>query len=54
MVEMLMTELSQKLETVKGKKSYGYLPKSLKPLVDRIVDEMERLPAVAECLSTPT
>ena len=51
-VEKLMAELSQKLETVKGKKSYGYLPKSLKPLVDRIVDEMERLPAVAECYDT--
>ena len=50
--EKLMAELSQKLETVKGKKSYGYLPKSLKPLVDRIVDEMERLPAVAECYET--
>ena len=51
-VEKLMAELSRKLETVKGKKSYGYLPKSLKPLVDRIVDEMERLPIVAECYET--
>ena len=51
-VETLMAELSRKLETVKGKKSYGYLPKSLKPLVDRIVDEMEKLPAVAECYET--
>ena len=51
-VEKLMAELSQKLETVKGKKSYGYLPKSLKPLVDRIVDEMERLPVIAECYET--
>ena len=51
-VEKLMAELSQKLETVKGKKSYSYLPKSLKPLVDRIVDEMEQLPAVADCYET--
>ena len=51
-VEKLMAELSRKLETVKGKKSYGYLPKNLKPLVDRIVDEMERLPIVAECYET--
>ena len=51
-VENLMAELSRKLETVKGKKSYGYLPKNLKPLVDRIVDEMEKLPAVAECYET--
>ena len=50
--EILMAELSQKLETVKGKKSYGYLPKNLKPLVDRIVDEMEKIPAVAECYET--
>ena len=48
-VEKLMAELSQKLETVKGKKSYGYLPKSLK---DRIVDEMGKLPIVAECYET--
>ena len=51
-VEKLMAELSQKRETVKGKKSYGYLPKPIKPLVDRIVDEMERLPVVAECYET--
>ena len=51
-VEQLMAELSQKLDTAKGKKSYGYLPKSLKSLVDRIVDEMERLPVVAECYGT--
>ena len=50
--EKLMAELSQKLETVKGKKSYGYLPKNIKPLVDRIVDEREKLPAVAECYET--
>ena len=51
-VENLMAELSRKLETVKGKKSYGYLPKNLKPLVDRIVDGMERLPIIAECYET--
>ena len=32
-----------------GKKSYGYLPKRLKALVDEIVDEMERLPVVSKC-----
>lgn len=37
------------LGTIKGKKSYGYLPKRLKNLVDEIVDEMERLPAVSKC-----
>ena len=47
--EQLMLELAAQLETVKGKKSYGYLPKRLKKLVDEIVDEMERLPAVSKC-----
>jgi len=47
--EQLMWELSMKLEMVQGKKSYGYLPKSVKKLVDSVVDEMERLPIVREC-----
>lgn len=47
--EQLIWELSMKLETVQGKKSYGYLPKSVKKLVDSVVDEMERLPIVREC-----
>ena len=44
-----MQELVLQLETVKGKKSYGYLPKKQKALVDEIVDQMEQLPTVAEC-----
>ena len=47
--ERLMQELALQLETVKGKKSYGYLPKKQKALVDEIVDQMEQLPTVAEC-----
>ena len=47
--EQLIWELSMKLETVQGKKTYGYLPKSVKKLVDSVVDEMERLPIVREC-----
>lgn len=47
--EQLIWELSMKLETVQGKRSYGYLPKSMKKLVDNVVDEMERLPIVREC-----
>lgn len=47
--EQLMLELAAQLETVKGKKSYGYLPKRLKNLVNKIVDEMERLPGVSKC-----
>lgn len=47
--ERLMLELAAQLGTVKGKKSYGYLPKRLKKLVDEIVDEMEHLPGVSKC-----
>ena len=47
--EKLMWELAQALDGVKGKKKYGYLPKPVKKLVDEIVDEMERLPTVAQC-----
>ena len=47
--ERLMQELALQLETVKGKKSYGYFPKKQKALVDEIVDQMEQLPTVAEC-----
>ena len=48
-VEMKMLELAQSLETVKGKKVYGYLKKSVKDQVDAIVDELAKLPEVAEC-----
>lgn len=47
--EQLMQELAAQLGTVKGKKTYGYLPKRLKGLVDEIVDQMERLPVVSQC-----
>ena len=47
--ERLMQELALQWETVKGKKSYGYLTKKQKALVDEIVDQMEQLPTVAEC-----
>ena len=47
--EQLMLELAAQLGAVKGKKSYGYLPKRLKNLVDKIVDEMQRLPVVSKC-----
>ncbi|MFR1477402.1 MAG: relaxase MobL [Hydrogeniiclostridium mannosilyticum] len=44
--ERLMQELAVQLGTVKGKKTYGYLPKRLKGLVDEI-DQMERFPSCA-------
>ena len=48
-VETLILQLAQGLETVRGKKSYGYLPKPLKSIADQIVDQMERIPSVAQC-----
>ena len=48
-VETLVLRLVQVLETVRGKKSYSYLPKPLKALTDQIVDQMERIPEVAQC-----
>ena len=47
--ERKLWELSQKLGDVPGKKVYGYLPKSMKQLVDEVVDAMEKLPTVNEC-----
>ena len=47
--ERMILDLAQQLGDVKGKKSYGYLPKALKKQVDEIVDQMERLPVVKEC-----
>ena len=37
----MVTELSDRLKTIKGKKQYGYLPKSVTAMVDGIVDELE-------------
>ena len=48
-IEQKMAQLAEQLETVKGKKSYGYLPKSVKKTVDEVVDKLEELPVVREC-----
>ena len=48
-IEQKMTQLAGQLETVKGKKSYGYLPKSVKKTVDEVVDRLEEIPAVKAC-----
>ena len=48
-IEMKMLELAQSLEAVKGKKVYGYLKKSVKAQVEAVVDEIAKLPEVAEC-----
>ena len=44
-----METLAGMLSEVKGKKVYGYLKKPVKAQVDTIVDELARLPEVAEC-----
>ena len=44
-----MEHLATQLETVKGKRSYGYLPKPVKKTVDEVVDKLEELPVVREC-----
>ena len=44
-----MEHLAPQLETVKGKRSYGYLPKPVKKTVDEVVDKLEELPVVREC-----
>ena len=48
-IEKNMRQLVQALETTTGKKQYGYLKKPLKLLVDAIVDELAKVPEVAEC-----
>jgi len=47
--EQMIWELSTQLSTVPGKKTYGYLPKPMKKMVDEIVDQMVRLPIVDAC-----
>ena len=41
--EQMIWDLSRQLSQVGGKKTYGYLPKPMKKLVDEIVDQMARL-----------
>ena len=48
-VEELMQTLSAQLESVKGKKTYGYLSKSVKKTVDEVVDKLEEIPVVKQC-----
>lgn len=48
-IEQRMITLSAQLESAKGKKVYGYLKKDAKAIVDKIVDELERLPVVNDC-----
>ena len=44
-----LAALAEMLQNTKGKKVYGYLKKPAKAQVDAIVDELAKLPVVAEC-----
>lgn len=46
-LKLLLIDLGQRLEDHKGKKVYGYLSRQDRALVDSIVDEIEKLPAVS-------
>ena len=48
-IEQKMEQLAGQLETVKDKKCYGYLPKSVKKTVDEVVDKLEELQVVRAC-----
>ncbi len=50
--EQMIWNLSRQLGQVGGRKTYGYLPKPMKKLVDEIVDQMVRLPTVDACYQT--
>ena len=47
--ERMLLDLSQQLENMHGKKSYGYLPKPIKKQVDAIVEQLEQIAVVDQC-----
>ena len=47
-LEPLLLQLAQKLRATSGKKQYGYLKSPVKKLVDEIVEELAKDPAVSE------
>lgn len=50
-LELLITELADRLQNYSGKKVYGYLPPATKRIVDAIVDELASDERVAEAYS---
>lgn len=50
-LELLITELAERLQNYTGKKVYGYLPPATKRIVDAIVDEFAGDERVAEAYS---
>lgn len=47
-MEQLLTHLAERLQTVSGKKQYGYLKPDLKNVADEIVDELAKDSRIAE------
>ncbi len=47
-LQSMLLDLHERLKTHKGKKVYGYLHRNDKELVDSIVDQIEKIPAVKE------
>ena len=47
--EQMIWKLSRQLGEIKGRKSYGYLPRPMKRQVDEIVGQLEQIPVVNEC-----
>lgn len=50
-LELLITELAERLQNYTGKKVYGYLPPATKRIVDTIVDELASDERIAEAYS---
>ena len=50
-IELLITELAERMQNYSGKKVYGYLPPATKRIVDAIVDELASDERVAEAYS---
>ena len=50
-IELLITELAERLQNYSGKKVYGYLPPATKRIVDAIVDELASDERVTEAYS---
>ena len=50
-LELLITELAERLQNYSGKKVYGYLPPATKRIVDAIVDELASDERVVEAYS---
>lgn len=51
-MEPLIQTLVMQLNTVTCKKKYGYLPKKVKETVNKVVDELEKIPVVDQCYQT--